>query len=40
MKGLLRYDWLSHQDILTEEIIKRRVTEPTAKTQIRPSENH
>jgi len=40
MKGLLRYDWLSHQDILTEEIIKRRVREPTAKTQIRPSENH
>ena len=23
----LRYDWLSHQDILTEEIIKRRVWE-------------
>jgi thioredoxin-like negative regulator of GroEL len=24
----LRYDWLSDQDILTEEIIKRRVREP------------
>ena len=23
----VRYDWLSHQDILTEEIVKRRVWE-------------
>jgi hypothetical protein len=26
----LRYDWLSHQHILTEEIIKRRVREPVS----------
>src|SRR6266480_1890737 len=26
----LRYDWLSHHDILTEEIVKRRVREPVS----------
>jgi hypothetical protein len=26
----LRYDWLSHHHILTEEIVKRRVREPVS----------